>query len=107
MLPLTLLTLVEMAEDRENFFETAKARQNFTQSITAHGIKSLVRAMKAACRPVLCSLHFSMNLPQHEDHVCRPSVGPERTLTFWRVFLCCRWNESVQDASQDFVCNGE
>ena len=51
---------------------------------------------------------FLLYLPQHEDHVYGPSVGPEPTLAFWRVFLYYRLNEAIQQGtSQDFACNGE
>ena len=39
VLHLTLLTFMEMAEDGEKFGETAKARQDFSQSIMADSIK--------------------------------------------------------------------
>ena len=43
---------------------------------------------------------FLLYLPQQGDHVCSPSVGPESTLAFWRVFLCyCRDEPIQQDAS--------
>ena len=49
-----------------------------------------------------------MYLPQHENHVYSPSVGPEPTLAFWRIYLCYRRDEPIQqDVSQDFACNGE
>ena len=41
VLHLTLLTFMELAEDGEKFKETAKARQEFPQSITADSIKGL------------------------------------------------------------------
>ena len=41
VLHLTLLTFMELAEDGEKFRGTAKARQNFPQSITADNIKGL------------------------------------------------------------------
>ena len=46
------LTLMELAEDVETFVGTAKARQDFPQSITADGIKGIGQVM-------FCSLHFS------------------------------------------------
>ena len=39
MLHLLLVTLMELAEDGEKFGRTAKARQDFSQSITADNIK--------------------------------------------------------------------
>ena len=55
---------------------------------------------------MFCSAFF-LHLPQHEDHVYGPSVGPEPTRAFWLVFLCYRRDEpSQQDASQDSACNG-
>ena len=69
--------------------------------------KALVRSTKAAHTHVLFSA-FLLYLPQHEDHVSRPSVGSEPALVFWRVFLCYRRDEPIQqDASQDLACNGE
>ena len=41
MLHLTLLTFMQLAEDGEKFVGTAKARQDFSQSITVDGIKGL------------------------------------------------------------------
>ena len=41
VLHLTLLTVMELAENGEKFGGTAKARQDFPQSITADGIKDL------------------------------------------------------------------
>ena len=41
VLHLTLLTFMELAEDGEKFGGTAKARQDFLQSITADNIKGL------------------------------------------------------------------
>ena len=41
VLHLTLLTLMELAEDGEKFWGTAKVHQDFPQSITADSIKSL------------------------------------------------------------------
>ena len=40
VLHLTLLTFMELAEDGEHFLRTAKARQDFPQSIMANSIKS-------------------------------------------------------------------
>ena len=57
MLHLTLLTFVELAEGGEKFGGTAKARQDFPQSITVS--KALVRSTKAAYRPMFCSLNLS------------------------------------------------
>ena len=41
VLHLNLLTFKELAEDGERFWGTAKARQDFPQSITANSIKCL------------------------------------------------------------------
>ena len=41
VLHLTLLTFMELAEDGEKFGGTAKARQDFPQSITAESFKGL------------------------------------------------------------------
>ena len=38
---LTLLTFLELAEDSDKFWGTAKARQDFPHSITADSIKDL------------------------------------------------------------------
>ena len=40
VLQLTLLTFMQLAEDGEKFGETAKAHQDFPQSIMANSIKS-------------------------------------------------------------------
>ena len=51
---------------------------------------------------------FLLYLPQHEDHVCGPSDGPEATLALWCVFLRCHQDEHMQqDMSQDSACSGE
>ena len=41
MLDLNLLTVMELAEDGEKFGETARARPDFLQSITADSIKDI------------------------------------------------------------------
>ena len=41
VLHLTLLTFMELAEDGDKFWRTAKVRQDFPQSITADNIKGL------------------------------------------------------------------
>ena len=41
MFHLTLLTFMQLAEDGDKFGGTAKARQDFPQSITADSIKGL------------------------------------------------------------------
>ena len=57
---------------------------------------------------MFCSLAFLPNLSQHEDHVCRLSVGSEPTLAYWHVFLCYRWDQPVQQVvSQDSARSGE
>ena len=99
---------MELAEDGEKFGGTAKAHQDFPQSITADGIKGLRQVYEICIETHVLFSAFLLYLPQHEDHVYGPSVGPEPTFTLWRVFLCCRGDEPIQqDASQDFVCNGE
>ena len=51
---------------------------------------------------------FLPYLPQQGAHVCSPSVGPESTLAFWRVYLWCRRDEIArQVASQASACDGE
>ena len=51
---------------------------------------------------------FLLYLPQQEDHVYGPSVGPEPTLVVCHVFLFYRRDKPIQqDASQDFACNGK
>ena len=87
---------------------TAKARQDCPQSITADSIKGLGLVYESCIQMHALLSAFLLNPPQHEDHVCRPSVGSEPTLAFWRFFLCNRRNEPVQQhTSQDFACNGE
>ena len=61
MLHLTLLTFMELAGDGEKFGGTAKARQDFPQSIMADSIKGLGQVYEAAYRPMLWSLHCSCN----------------------------------------------
>ena len=99
VLYLTLLTLMELAEDGEKFWRAATARQDFPQSITADSIKGLSQVYKS-CIYVLFSA-FLLCLPRREDHVYGPSVGPKPILAFWHVFLCYRQDEPIQqDASQ-------
>ena len=49
-------------------------------------LKVWVRSKKVSYRPMFCSLHSLLYLPQHEDHVYTPSVGPWPALAFWCVF---------------------
>ena len=49
VLHLTLLTFMELAEDGEKFWGTANARQDFSQSITADGIKGLGQVYESYC----------------------------------------------------------
>ena len=80
----------------------------FHKSITADSIKDLGQVYESCIQTHVLFSAFLLYLPQHEDHVCRPSVGPEPTLAFWRVFPCHHPDEPIQqDASQDFACNGE
>ena len=88
--------------------DTSKACQDFPQSITADGIKGFGQVYKNCIWTYVLFSAFLLYLPQHKDHVCSPSVGPEPTLAFWHVFLCFCWDEPVQqEASQDFACSGE
>ena len=108
MLHLTLLTFMELTEDGQKFGGTAKACKNFSQSVTADSIKGLGHVYESCILTLVLFSAFLLYLPQHDDHVYGPSVGPEPTLAFWRVFLCyCRGEPVQQDASQDFACNGE
>ena len=108
VLHLTLLTFMQLAEDGEKFGGTAKARQDFPQLITTDSIKGLGQVYESCIWTFVLFSAFLLYLPQHEDHVSRPSVGPEPALAFWRVFLCYRWDVPIkQDASQDFACNVE
>ena len=86
-----------------NFGGTAKARQDFPQSITADNIKGLGQVYESCIYTYVLFSAFLLYLLQREDHVYDPSVGPEPTQAFWRVFLCYH----RVDASQDFACNGE
>ena len=105
---LTLLTLIALAEDGEKSGGTAKARQNFPQSITTDSIKGLGEVYESCIKTNVLFSAFLLYLPQHEDHVCGSSVRPEPTVAFWRVFLYYRRDEPIQqDASQDFACNGD
>ena len=58
MLHLSFLTFMQLAEDGEKLWGTAKAQQNFLQSIRPTVAKALVRSTKAAYRPMFCYLHF-------------------------------------------------
>ena len=99
---------MDLAEDGEKLGGTAKACQDFPQSIMADSIKGLGQVYKSCIKTYVLFFAFLLYLPQHRDLVYDPSVGPEPTLAFWRVFLCCRRDESIQkDASEDFTCNGE
>ena len=99
---------LELAEDGEKFGGTAKARQDFPQSIMADSIKCLGRVYESCIQTHVLFSAFLLYLPQHEDHVYGPSIGPEPTSAFWRVFMCFRQDEPIQqDASQDFACSGE
>ena len=99
---------MELAGDGEKFQGTAKACQDFPQSITADSIKGLCQVYKSCMLTHVPSSAFRLNLPLHESHVYHPSVGPKLTLAFWCVFLCYRQDKPIQqDASQDFVHNGE
>ena len=105
---LTLLTLIALAEDGEKSGGTAKARQNFPQSITTDSIKGLGEVYESCTLAYVLFSAFLLYLPQHEDHVCGSSVRPEPTVAFWCVFLYYRRDEPIQqDASQDFACNGD
>ena len=63
------------------------------QSITGYSIKGLGQVYESCIQNLVLFTAFLQNLPQHEAHVCHPSVGPEPTLAFWLVFSCCRWDE--------------
>ena len=104
VLHMTLLTFMELAEDGEKFWRAAKVRQDFPQSIMADSIKCLGRVYESCIQTRVLFSAFLLYLPQHEDHVCRPSVGPEPALAFWRVFLRYHRHEpNQQDASQDLA----
>ena len=81
---------MELADDGEKFGGTAKARQDFPQCITADGIKGLRQVYEICIETHVLFSAFLLYLPQHEDHVYGPSVGPEPTFTLWRVFPCYR-----------------
>ena len=93
---------MELAEDGEKFGGSAKACQDFPQSIMADSIKGLGKVYESCIQTYAL---FSA-LPQHQDRVGHPSVEPEPTLAFWHVFLCYRQDKPIQqDTSQDFACN--
>ena len=99
---------MELVEDGEKFGGTVKARQDFPQSITADSIKGLGQVYESCIWTHVLSYAFLLYLPRHEDYIYGPSVGPEPTLASWRVFLCYRRDEPIQqDANQDVACNGE
>ena len=87
---------MELTEDGEKVRGTVKACQDFPQSITADSIKGLGQVYESCIQTHALFPAFLLNLHQHEDHVFGPSVGPEPTLAFWRVFLCYRWDKPVQ-----------
>ena len=79
--------------------------QDFPQSIAVDSIKGLGQSTKAAYRPMSTLL---LELPQHENRVCSPSVGPEPTLALWHAFLSYHQGKPFQKGmSQDFACNGK
>ena len=99
---------MDLAEDGDKFGGTAKARQDFPQSIMADSIKCLGRVYESCIQTRVLFSAFLLYLLQHEYHVYGPSVGPEPTLASWRIFLCYRRYEPIQqDASQNFACNEE
>ena len=103
VLHLTLLTFMQVAKDGKKFGGTAKARQDFPQSITAVSIKGLGQVNESFIQTHILFSAFLLYLPQHG-----PAIGPEPTLAFWSVFLCYHRDEPIQlDPSQDFACNGE
>ena len=107
-LHLTLLTFMELVVHDEKFWGTAKACQDFPLSSTADGRKRLGQVYESCIETYVLFSAFLLYLPQHEDHVYGPSVGPESTLAFWRVFLRhCRDEPVQQNVSQDFACSGE
>ena len=67
-----------------------QARQDFPQFITADSIKGLGQVYESCILTHVLFSAFLLYLSQHEHNVYGPSVGPESTLTFLRVFLCYR-----------------
>ena len=67
---------------------TAKARQDFPQSITADSIKGLGQVYESCMQTCVLFSAFLLYLPQHAGHVYGPSVGPEPTLAFSGEFSC-------------------
>ena len=78
-----------LVENGEKFGRTAKVRQDFPQSIMADSIKGLGQVYESCIKTHVLFSAFLLYLPQHAD-VYGPSVGPEPTQAFWRVFLCYR-----------------
>ena len=79
-------------------------------STVHHGcrIKGLGQVHERYIQTYVLFSEFLLYLPQHEDHMYGPSVGPKPTLAFWRFFLCYRRDGSIQlYASLDVACNGE
>ena len=87
---------MQLAEDGEKFGGTAKARQDFPQSITADSIKGLGQVYESCIETHVLFSAFLLYLPQHEDYAYGPSVRPELTLAFWRVFLCYHRDKPIQ-----------
>ena len=65
---------MELAEDGEKFGGTAKARQDFPQSIMADSIKGLGQVYESCIYTHVLFSVFHLYLPQIEDHVYGPSV---------------------------------
>ena len=87
---------MQLAEDGEKFGGTAKARQDFPQSITADSIKGLGQVYESCIQTHVLFSAFLLYLPQHEDYAYGPPVRPEPTLAFWRVFLCYHRDKPIQ-----------
>ena len=105
VLHLTLLTVIELTDDDENFLETAEARQDFPQSIATDSVKGFGQVTKAAYIPLFCSLHFfciclSMKIM---STVSLLGLNPHRLSG---VFSCAIVGLQ-QDASKDFGSNGD
>ena len=60
---------MQLAEDGEKFGGTAKARQDFPQSITIDSIKGLGRVYKSCIQTYVLFSAFLLYLPQHENYV--------------------------------------
>ena len=71
---------MKLVEDGEKFWGTAKMSQDFPLSIMVDSIKGLSQIYEHCTQTHGLFSAFLMYLPQYEDHVCDPFIGPVLTL---------------------------